>query len=145
MKACTLTLFLQLLVFTGFSQHSGQPARMPETLTNQLPAEKESKASFPGGDESMISYIKESVINKIYETSSTPRSSIPPATIVFLVNEQGIITDAKISASSKDPKIDQLFLDAIHRMPTWKPAENANGIKVKQEFELSIPYPRSGC
>lgn len=130
MKTCILTLFLQLLVFTAFPQHTGQPVLNPEA--NNHPAEKEVKASFPGGDEPMMSYIKETVINKIYEASSTPRSSIPPATIVFSVNEGGIITDAKISASSKDPKI-ELFLDAIHRVPTWKPAENAEGMKVKQE------------
>lgn len=145
MKACILTLFLQLCIFTGFSQHTGQPASMPEVLANKPPVEKEAKASFPGGDEHMMFYIHETVINKIYETSSTPRSSIPPATVVFSVNEQGIITDAKISASSKDPKIDQLFLEAIRRMPAWKPSENAEGMKVKQEFELSIPFQRSGC
>ena len=30
-------------------------------------------------------------------------------------------------------------------MPKWKPAESANGMKVKQEFEFSVGNKVSGC
>ena len=34
-------------------------------------------------------------------------------------------------------------METINKMPKWKPAENANGLKMKQEFEFSVGIP--GC
>ena len=33
-------------------------------------------------------------------------------------------------------KTDKLLLEVINGMPKWKPAENAKGVKVKQDFEF---------
>ena len=71
-------------------------------------------------------------MNKISETY--PSKQIPWAMAKFTVNEEGEIVDAKISTPSKDPKIDQLLLDALSKMPKWIPAEDSKGLKVKQEF-----------
>jgi hypothetical protein len=40
-------------------------------------------------------------------------------------------------------KMDKLFVDAIHKMPNWKPAETKAGIKVKQEFLFN--FGNTGC
>jgi len=44
----------------------------------------------------------------------------------------------QLSKTSGDQKTDKLLLKAINKMPKWKPAENSDGIKVKQEFEFSV-------
>lgn len=101
----------------------------------------ETNAEYPGGFEQITEYLKETVINKIYQASTTGNNQ--QATVKFTVNEEGRMVDAKIFTTSKDPIIDQLLLDAANKMPKWKPAENPKGIKVKQVF--SIPFGGGGC
>ena len=101
----------------------------------------ETEAEYPGGSQQMTHYFKETVINKISEKTS---KQFPQVIVRFTINEEGEIVDAKISKTSSDLKIDKLFLDAINKMPKWKPAENSKGIKVKQEFEFSVGAS-SGC
>jgi len=62
--------------------------------------------------------------------------------VKFTVNEEGKIVDALIFRSSEDPKADQLLLDAINKMPEWKPARNSTGMKIKQEFTIPMS---NGC
>ena len=80
----------------------------------------------------LTNYLKKNIINKISETN--PSKQFPRVTAIFTVNEEGKIIDAKISRSSNDPEVDKLLLETITKMPNWKPAENSEGIKVKQEF-----------
>jgi hypothetical protein len=58
--------------------------------------------------------------------------------IKFTVTEQGHIRDIKVVMPSKDAKIDEMLIAALSKMPTWKPAEYSNGLKVKQDFILTI-------
>ena len=92
----------------------------------------QTEAEYPGGFKALTNYLKENIMNKISETY--PSKQIPWAMAKFTVNEEGEIVDAKISTPSKDPKIDQLLLDALSKMPKWIPAEDSKGLKVKQEF-----------
>ena len=57
---------------------------------------------------------------------------------MFTVNEEGEIVNAKISQTSGDSKTDKLFVEAINKMPKWKPAQNSKGVKVKQEFIFNL-------
>ncbi len=100
----------------------------------------EIEAEFPGGFEQLSLYLRENFVNKI--TKKGAYENIHPTLVRFSVNEKGQIVGAKISSTSGDPEIDNLLLDATNKMPVWKPAENPNGIKVKQEF--SIPFG-GGC
>jgi TonB family protein len=63
--------------------------------------------------------------------------------VLFTVSEAGEIVNTKISKTSGDAKTDKLMIEAINKMPKWKPAENAKGIKVAQEFEFGVG--RGGC
>jgi TonB family protein len=58
--------------------------------------------------------------------------------VEFTVNEDCEIANAQISKTSGDQETDELLLNVINQMPKWKPAENAKGRKVKQEFEFSV-------
>ena len=107
----------------------------------------EKEAEYIGGYAELKKYLKVNSINKMAEPSIFGRlptvAANQQAKVLFTINEQGEIINAKISQTSGSKRTDQLMLDAIHKMPKWKPAENAKGIKVKQEFEFIVG--NGGC
>ncbi|MBK9736535.1 MAG: energy transducer TonB [Saprospiraceae bacterium] len=88
----------------------------------------------------MNNYIKKHAISKIPEKNARSFQSV---LIRFTVNEEGAITNAKISGTSGDSQIDNLLLDVINKMPKWNSAVNEEHIKVAQDFEFSIG--NAGC
>ena len=60
------------------------------------------------------------------------------AIVKFSVDEEGRVVDAHIFWPFKEEKIDALLLETICNMPSWKPAEFANGTTVQQEFVLTV-------
>jgi TonB family protein len=99
------------------------------------------EAEFPGGTNQIAEYFNENVLNKVSE--SVIAQKIPQAVLKFTVNEDGQIINASISRSSNDAALDKLLLEAVNKMPQWKPATNAQGIRVRQEF--SLPFGNVGC
>ncbi len=99
----------------------------------------ENEATFPGGQQQLKQYLKEKAIDKIPDGSF---KNYDLAAIKFTVNKDGQIIDAHIFGNeyrtSKNEKIDELLLKTICNMPNWKPAEYANGTKVKQDFVLTV-------
>jgi TonB family protein len=95
----------------------------------------ENEAECFEGHQQMRRYLKEKTIDKIFGAGL---KTFPWAEVRFAINESGDITDVKLVESSGDKKTDQLLLEAIKKMPKWKPAENPNGMKLKQEFEFVI-------
>jgi TonB family protein len=109
-----------------------------EGLITIVPA---TEAEFPGGTNQIAEYFNENVLNKVSE--SVIAQKIPQAVLKFTVNEDGQIINASISRSSNDAALDKLLLEAVNKMPQWKPATNAQGIRVRQEF--SLPFGNVGC
>ena len=117
----------------------------------------ETEAQYIGGEKEMRNYLRENAINKIpescykivrpfqqqFQQQTQPQFKLQTL-IRFTVNEEGEITAAKIVKTSADKEIDKLLLDAINKMPKWKPAKDAKGVNVKQEFEFSVNGGRSG-
>ncbi|HZV68432.1 MAG TPA: energy transducer TonB [Saprospiraceae bacterium] len=101
----------------------------------------EVEAAYSGGHQQMTQYLKEQAIDKI---SSADAKQLKQAIIKFTINEEGEIANAQIAKTSGDPKTDKLLLRTINKMPKWKPAENAQGIKVRQDFEFSVGS-EGGC
>ncbi len=95
----------------------------------------EHEAEFPGGLELMTAYLKENAMRKIPDSIFKEFQQV---IIRFTIDEHGEIANARFAATSGDPKTDELLLNAINRMPKWRPAVNADGVKVKQEFEFSV-------
>jgi len=93
----------------------------------------DTEAEFADGD--LSQYIRENAIEQI---STGGSAELNPALVNFTVDENGEITDVQVSKSSGDPEVDQLLLQVINNMPKWKPAENSEGLKVSQEFVLSV-------
>lgn len=66
----------------------------------------------------------------------------------FTINEEGRREDIEISESSHYEGIDDVLISVIRDMPTWTPARDINGNKVKQKFEFVFGYGRGdggGC
>ena len=93
------------------------------------------EAKYLGGHQLLKQYLKEKAIDKIPENIA---KELQIAIVSFSISKEGQITDAQISKTSGDEGVDQLLLEVIRTMPRWKPAEGANGIKIKQKFEFSV-------
>ena len=106
--------------------------------------EPESEAVYVGGAQKMRQYLKENALDEIPADSF---QNYDLAIIKFTVNEEGGVIDAHIfeplHRQPKDEKIDKILLETICNMPNWKPAEYANGKKVKQEFALTVGNHKS--
>lgn len=92
-------------------------------------------ATYAEGAEQLIQYLQSNGIGKIEVGSFT---GYDLTAIKFTITEQGDIRDIKVVLPSKDAKIDEMMIAAISKMPKWKPAEFSNGLKVKQDFVLTI-------
>lgn len=101
----------------------------------------EKQAEFTGGYEKMMDYLKS---NSITYFSEADAGKFYKTAIKFTVNETGEIVKAIISHPSGNKQTDRLLLELIQKMPTWKPAENAEGLKVKQDFEFTVGN-NNGC
>jgi TonB family protein len=100
----------------------------------------ETEAEYMGGNKQITEYFNQNVVNKISEKNP---EKIQQAVLKFTVDEDGQIINPKITRTSNDSEIDKLLLDAAAKMPKWKPAQNAQGTKVKQDF--TIPFGNGGC
>lgn len=92
-------------------------------------------ATYSEGAEQLIQYLQKNCIANIEAGSFT---GYDLTAIKFAITEQGNITDIRVAMPSKDAKIDEMLVAAISKMPNWKPAEFSNGLKVKQNFVLTI-------
>jgi TonB family protein len=99
------------------------------------------EAEYPGGFKQLTSYLTTNIFDKISDKNGAKK--IQQAVVKFTVNEEGQLMNVKLSRMSTDSRTDQLILDAIQKMPRWKPAKNYQGVKVKQE--MSIPFRERGC
>ena len=102
----------------------------------------EVEAEYMTGTKELTQYLKKNAIDKISEATS---KLLQPTIVTFTVNEEGKIADAQVVKSSGNAATDKLLLKTITKMPKWKPAETADGIKVKQAFEFSVSGNTKGC
>lgn len=111
----------------------------PKEMNFSFTVDPESEATYPSGPQQLQQYLQEKAIDKIPAGSF---KNYDFTAVKFTVDEDGQIIDAHIFDAvyqmSKNEKIDALLLEAIRNMPRWKPAEYANGTKVKQEFVLTV-------
>lgn len=102
----------------------------------------ETEAEYYGGYDQMIQYLKENSLEEIHNRNT---QMLPFSRLLFTVNEQGNTENIKVVKTSGDLGVDKILIDLISNMPKWKPAENYNGINVKQEFEFVVGRAMDGC
>ena len=93
------------------------------------------EAIYVGGQQQLEDYLTLHALDKIQATSI---KQYQLAVVKFSIDEEGQVTDVHIFETSKDEKIDELLYETICNMPAWKPAEYANGLKVKQDFAFTV-------
>ncbi len=98
------------------------------------------EAEFIGGYAQMIDYLKENSLERI---AAKKFNRLPQPSISFIVNENGLTENVKLTNTSGDNDIDLLLIELVKKMPKWEPAKNTKGLSVKQEFEFSIGM--DGC
>jgi TonB family protein len=100
-------------------------------------------AEFPDGRDKLSKYFEETLLKLIPEELANINAT--NASVGFVVNASGEITGAYISHSSREPKLDNMLLEAITKMPKWIPAETA-GRAFDQKVIVSVPFGKSkGC
>lgn len=107
----------------------------PKDLSFAVSINPEKEAAFPGGQAELLRYLKLNAIDKIPEGTF---KGYALTAIQFTVDEEGRIIDAQTFWPSEDEEVDKLLLETICNMPNWKPAEYANGRKVKQDLALTV-------
>ena len=100
------------------------------------------EAEYAAGYKELINYFKTGSVAKIDPATI---SQIKRIQIKFTVNESGEITQVKLIKGCGIADTDKLFVDLVSKMPQWRPAQNANGIKVKQQFEFLAGNMLYGC
>lgn len=100
-------------------------------------------AEYIDGRESMIKYLKDNTSGNISSKLTATKKEV---NLQFYINENGVIENVIIKKSSGDTYIDNSLVELIYKMPKWKPAQNMDGSKVKQNFEFIISGdPNRGC
>ena len=92
-------------------------------------------AIYGEGTAQLLQYLQKNSIANIEAGSFT---GYDLTAIKFTITEQGHITDIQVALPSKDTKIDEMLVTAISKMPSWQPAAFSNGLKVKQNFVLTV-------
>ena len=112
----------------------------PKEMSFSFIVEPENEATFPDGKQALKEYLKQNTVDKITD-GSIKRYNL--AAVNFTIDEEGHVVNAEVFDTSvyhpdQDKKTDEILLQAICNMPQWKPAEYANGTKVKQKFALTV-------
>lgn len=95
----------------------------------------EKQAEYIGGYDLLIKDLKENSGN--YFSNADP-AKFAQVAVKFTINRDGDIVNPIISRASGDKKTDRFVLELVSKLSKWKPAENADGIKIDQDFVLTI-------
>ncbi|MCB0430992.1 MAG: energy transducer TonB [Flavobacteriales bacterium] len=132
------------IVVDALCSHKNPVTGKPEEVNmhNYVTLAPETEAEFTGDQQQMEAYFKrncsDQVVDRVWLIALERMSAR------FMVNENGVVSDARIQQSSGSREIDDLFLNAIRNMKGWKPARDARGVKVKEEFVVSADSGK-GC
>jgi hypothetical protein len=107
----------------------------PREINFSFTPDPEQEAQFIGGKQGLKLFLKENALEKI---PAGTFGQFQLAAVKFTIDEQGRVTDPHLFWTSENEKTDALLLETVCNMPMWKPAAYANGIKVKQEFVLTV-------
>jgi protein TonB len=130
-----LPLFFSLTSFLVFSQVPAQQT----TDTSKIYDIVEQDAEFPGGADSLRSYIIDNIrMNSIIEFSD--KEMYNRVIVRFVVNKEGIVEQVEIDrAGDYCPPCNKEALRLVKSMPKWSPGM-VNGQPVAMYFRLPIIF-----
>ena len=101
----------------------------------------EQEAANSLGKEAMIAHVQNGTSVFAYMVDA---NTLRPGKVYFTVDKAGTVSDVRLSESSGYPPLDTRVMDLMNTLPgTWKPATNAAGEAVEQEFVFS--FGTVGC
>jgi hypothetical protein len=101
----------------------------------------EKEASYFGGKEALINYLKE---NSKPTIAKTDKGNLKSGKAHFTISKEGTIKNVNLESTSGYPSVDQKMIELISTMPgRWIPATNEIGEKVEQELVFS--FGTMGC
>ncbi len=112
----------------------------PKETTFTFAVDPDKEATFVGGSVQLKEYLRKKAMDNIPEDTFINYDLVA---VQFSINEDGEVVDARLYDtsmynSSRYNSVSRLLLKTIQTMPCWKPAEYANGLKVKQDFVLTV-------
>jgi len=132
----------EIVIKIGYMHENSLTNKVEDGMMNySATVVPDTEAQYPDGFDQLSLYIKQNTIDKISPEDS---KEMQDASVIFTINEDGGIADVRISDTSGNREVDNLFLEVIHDMPKWKPATDSQGKNVKQEFVLTIST-NEGC
>jgi TonB family protein len=123
-------LIEKILIIPDFSKYYKDPNNYSQHFVYQTPP------IFPGGDEALISYIKE---NLKYPKKPLKAGIQGLVIISFIVDESGNIANIRV-AKSVEYELDDAAVELVKNMPKWKPALNDKGKPCMSSIDLPIDY-----
>ncbi|MDF1695295.1 MAG: hypothetical protein P1U56_05660 [Saprospiraceae bacterium] len=131
-----------ILVKSNFLKNTITPFDMSDNyLTYYMTIMPEHQASYGGGRESLITYLREHTKDA---TSIISKSRLQPGKVSFVVTKNGSVENVQLNSTSGYPSVDEVLLATVTQIPgEWKPATNSNGEAVDQE--LIFFFGLEGC
>ena len=93
-----------------------------------------SNAEFVGGQQAMVGYLKENVLQHI----APGIGWLKPPVVHFIVDAQGTPTQVELIKTSGNQDLDVALVRIFKAMPHWEPATDAQGHPVAQAFEFVV-------
>ncbi len=103
-----------------------------DTLVYVLSVSPTTWAEYAGGQEALVSYLKENTYN---EVNNLRGEQLQSGMIEFVVTKDGSVEQVDLLSTSGYSSIDQKFVQLIEAMPAkWEPAKNDQGENVHQKM-----------
>lgn len=125
-------IFLQIRYMAENSVTGEMESSMMEYALGVIP---DVEAEFRGGHDALINYLAENSWEEIV-ANGYDALSMKTTGIRFTINLEGKAEDIEVFVPSGNKKVDEILKQTIENMPPWIPAENFNGEKAKEQFEL---------
>jgi hypothetical protein len=101
----------------------------------------EQEAANSLGREAMIAHVQHGTSAFVYRVDA---NTLRSGKVYFTVTKDGAVTDVRLTESCGYPLLDKQVLELLHTLPgTWRPATNAAGEAVEQEYVFS--FGTVGC
>jgi TonB family protein len=123
------SLFIVLFICAAFLL----PAQKNTDTITKIYTVVEEMPEYPGGATEMMKFIQKNLAYPEAVKENPPGS----ATVKFIVNEDGSLSNAEITKSSRNSDIDKALIEMIYKMPKWK-AGRQHHKAVKCYFNLPI-------
>lgn len=124
---------------TSVDPATGKPVNYDLVYYISITPEKE--AQYTKGKTALIAYLSS---NSKAQTAFVEKNKLQPGKLIFTVNKEGAITDARIEGTSGFKNIDDRLIELIKATKSeWVPAENGKGEKIAQE--LVLHFGIMGC